>query len=125
MMTVVDTSVLIDVLRSNAQAQDVLSTAFSQGTLYASEVTRVEILAGMRSHEEHRTRLLLGVMTWIPVDKEISEVAGELGRKWLPGNQGIDSPDLIIAATTRVTGGTLLTRNIKHFPMFEGLTAPY
>ncbi len=48
---------------------------------------------------------------------------------FLLGHQGarehtIDAADLAIAATAILTGCRLLTRNIKHFPMF-GLTVPY
>ena len=31
----------------------------------------------------------------------------------------------LIAATATVSGAELWTRNVKHFPMFESLAAPY
>jgi predicted nucleic acid-binding protein len=42
-----------------------------------------------------------------------------------PGNRGIDTADLAIAATAMALDVRLLTRNVKHFPMFAGLAAPY
>ncbi|MPV37144.1 PIN domain-containing protein [Georgenia subflava] len=125
MTVVVDTSVLVDVLRGEQAAVAVLRRARSAGPLHASEVTRLEVLAGMRAQEEGATRALLDVLTWHPLDQTLAELAGELGRQWLPGNRGIDSADLAIAATTAALGARLLTRNIRHFPMFEGLTSPY
>jgi len=125
MTVVVDTSIIIDVLRGEPAAAAVLRRARTDGLLHASEVTRLEVLAGMRIHEGTATRSLLEVFTWHPLDDTIAEIAGELGRRWLPGNRGIDSADLAIAATTVALEARLVTRNIKHFPMFDGLAAPY
>jgi predicted nucleic acid-binding protein len=124
-MVVVDTSVLIDVLRGERAAAAVLREAREAGPLQASEVTRLEVLAGSRAREEDATRTLFGAFVWHPLDEGIAEIAGELGRQWLPGNSGIDSADLAIAATAVALDAQLLTRNVKHFPMFAGLSAPY
>jgi predicted nucleic acid-binding protein len=125
MMVVIDTSILIDVLRGEPAAAAVLRKAREAGPLHASEVTRSEVLAGMRAREEDATRALFGAFTWHPLDERLSEIAGELGRQWLPGNRGIDSAGLAIAATAIALDARLFTRNVKHFPMFDGLSAPY
>lgn len=120
-----DTSVLIDVLRGEATAAEVLRNARLAGPLHASEVTRLEVLAGMRPQEEAATRALLAAFIWHPLDDQVAEVAAEFGRRWLPSHRGIDSADLAIAATAALLDAALLTRNVKHFPMFSGLSAPY
>ena len=125
MTAVVDTSVLVDVLRGDPAASAALKQAREVGHLHASEITRLEVLAGMRSREERATRAVFDVFVWHPVDVHIAVIAGELGRIWLPAHRGIDSADLAIAATTMALGARLLTRNVKHFPMFVGLSAPY
>lgn len=125
MTVVVDTSILIDVLRGAASAAEVLYESRTEGPLHASEVVRLEVLAGMRPMEETATRALLNAFTWHPVNQSIAELAGELGRTWLRSNRGIDSADLAIAATTIALDARLITRNTKHFPMFPGLAAPY
>ena len=79
----------------------------------------------MRTAEETPTHALLAILDWHPLDSRVAELAGQLGRQWLPGNRGIDSADLAIAATAMLLDAPLLTRNIKHFPMFAGLSAPY
>ena len=124
-MTVVDTSVLIDVLRGNSAAADVLRNALRAGPLHGSEITRLEVLAGMRTDERAPTLGLLDILTWHPLDQRLAELAGELGRRWLPGNRGIDTADLAIAATTVALDAPLLTCNVKHFPMFPELAPPY
>lgn len=125
MSVLVDTSVLIDYLRGHPAASEVLERERSIATLHASEITRLEVLAGMRPAEEDATRALLSTLVWHPVDDQIAERAGALGRRWLPSHRGIDSADLAIAATALETGTALLTLNMRHFPMFSGLRAPY
>lgn len=125
MTVVVDTSILIDLLQGEPAAAQTLYESRGSGLLHASEVVRLEVLAGMREREEKATRALFSAFTWHPLDGRIAEIAGEPGRRWLPGNRGIDSADLVITATAIALDARLLTRNVKHFPMFGGLSAPY
>lgn len=125
MTAVVDTSVLIDYLRGHSEAGRLLEREQAASPLHASEITRLEILAGMRRSEERETTALLSVLVWHPVDRVVSEEAGSLGRRWLASHHGIDSADLAIAATALVEGARLLTLNVRHFPMFAELERPY
>ena len=125
MSVLVDTSILIDYLRGHRGAADLIEGERTAGALHASEITRLEVLAGMRSAEEVLTRSLLSTLRWHAVDTEVAEKAGELGRTWLPSHRGIDGADLAIAATAVLLDARLLTLNIRHFPMFVNLTRPY
>lgn len=125
MTALVDTSVLVDYLRGDVGAARALESRRPAGRLHASEITRLEVLAGMRPEEEGLTRSLLSTLVWHPVDGNVAELAGELGRRWLPSHHTIDGADLAIAATALLTERELLTTNIRHFPMFEGLRRPY
>lgn len=125
MPAVVDTSVLVDYLRGLPAAAEVLERERALAPLHASEITRLELLAGMRHAEEAGTRSLLSTVTWHPVDEEVAEEAGALGRRWLPSHRGIDTADLAIAATVLRCKARLLTCNVRHFPMFPDLRAPY
>ena len=125
MSVLVDTSVIIDYLRGDRGAEQALEEARSKAPLHASEMTRLEVLAGMKPNEEAGTRALLSIFIWHPVDTLIAERAGELGRRWLSSHRSIDGADLAIAATVSVTSCELLTCNVKHFPMFAGLRRPY
>jgi predicted nucleic acid-binding protein len=118
-----DTSVLIDHLRGVAAARELLRS--DPGVPHASELTRLEVLAGMRPQEADATQALLGLFAFHAVDREVAELAGVLGRRYLPAFGGIDSVDLGIAATAQRLGLELVTRNVKHFPMFPDLAPPY
>lgn len=125
MTALIDTSVLVDYLRGHQRAAELLERERAAAPLHASEMTRLEILAGMRPSEEEGTRSLLLTLVWHPVDSEVAEEAGALGRRWLPSHRAIDGADLAIAATAIRTGARLLTRNVRHFPMFANLCVPY
>jgi predicted nucleic acid-binding protein len=76
----VDSSVLIDYLRGHNGAAGLLEQERVTAPLHASEITRLEVLAGMRPSEEDGTRSLLSTLIWHPVDAEVAEEAGALGR---------------------------------------------
>ncbi|MHB1488152.1 MAG: PIN domain-containing protein [Acidimicrobiales bacterium] len=125
MRALVDTSILVDYLRGHEKAAGLLEEERAAGTLHASEIVRLELLAGMRPSEEDGTRLLLSTLHWHPIDAGVAEEAGRLGRQWLSSHNSIDAADLAIAATAALSGLRLLTLNVRHFPMFPDLRAPY
>jgi predicted nucleic acid-binding protein len=125
-LIVLDTSVIIDNLRDRDGAGDVIDAALDAGhTLAASLLTKVELLAGMRSHERKGTREVMSSLRWMGVDDEIAELAGGYARRYRGSHRGIGVVDYVIAATAEHLGGELWTRNIKHFPMFPKLVPPY
>lgn len=125
MTALVDTSILVDYLRGRPQASALLEAEVAAGALHASEITRLEVLAGMRPSEQAATRSLFASLRWHPVDELVAERAGALGRAWLPSHHTIDGADLAIAATAELLDARLLTRNVRHFPMFTELASPY
>ncbi len=127
MKVCLDTSVIIDHLRSFSPATALIEDLIQrEAELHSSTVVRTEVLAGMRPREERRTRLFLDLVEWHPVDLPASEGAGALGREHLPANNGIDTPDLLLAELARRLGAEMLTTNEKHFrEMVPGLRAPY
>ena len=121
-----DTTVLIDALRGTPTATVAIDDAFERGAeITASTISKVEVLTGMRAREKRTVRTLFRQIRWIPVDDAIAELAGEYGRVYRTSHQAIDVPDYVIAATAMRADAELWTRNVKHFPMFGGLEAPY
>ena len=127
MRLVLDTSVIIDHLRGRPRAATaIIPDALERDDeLCSSYVVRAEVLAGMRSGEDEATRDLLRLIEWYGVDEAVSESAGALGRRYLPSHPGIDVADFIVAALTIQLDAQLKTTNVKHYPMFRGLRAPY
>ena len=126
MKYVVDTSILIDHLRGQPRAVALLKRlAGDDAQLISSVIVRLEILAGMRRGEERATHRLLELIEWEPISDTECDAAAALGRAYLPANSRIDTPDLLLAEVAQRHGAELLTMNVKHFPMFPGLSAPY
>jgi len=123
MSAVVDTTVLVDHLRGVTGAVDYLSGLTSRPA--ASEISRVEVIRGLRTKERAAARQLFLLFNWIPLTVQVAEAAGELGRRWRRSHTAIDTPDLVVAATARAVNLPVATKNVKHFPMFRGLRAPY
>lgn len=123
MKVVLDTTVLIDHLRGSPLAGEYIAALGAPPS--CSEVTRIEILRGLRSEERRKAERLFALIAWIPVDDKVGRRAGELGHRWLRSHPGIGVPDLAIAATAELLEAQLGTNNLEHFPMFEGLSAPY
>lgn len=121
-MIVLDTTVLIDVLRGHRPAVEWLRSL--EDVPACSELTRVEVLRGVRHRERQPVETLMQALRWIPVDEEIARRAGSLGRSWRRSH-ALATADLVIAATAQALDAGLRTSNVLHYPMFAGLKPPY
>ena len=121
-MIVLDTTVLIDVLRGHQPARDYMGSL--DEVPVCSELTRVEVLRGIRHGERDRAETLLGALRWVAVDEQVARRAGRLGRTWRRSH-ALSTVDLVIAATAQELGAGLATSNTRHYPMFEALARPY
>ncbi len=125
-MKLLDTSVAVDHLRGIGPATELLARQVDQGqTLGSSELVRFELLAGVRPRETDALEQFFSSLLWIAVDEDVTRTAGLLARKHRKAHSGIDDVDYLIGATAIVANAELLTTNVRHFPMFEGLRAPY
>jgi predicted nucleic acid-binding protein len=123
---VVDTSVLIDHLRGDKRALNVLLSAIDrEDELWSVSVVRTEVLVGARSGEEQATERLLGQLRWLAVDNDLADAAGGMGRQFLRSHPGVDTVDYLLAAAVERLEARLLTLNVRHFPMLEGLSPAY
>lgn len=125
-MKLVDTTIGVDHLRGASAATDLLATLVSEGeTIVASEITRVELLVGVRGPELDDLETFFSALSWAPIDEEITRVAGRFAQRLRRSHSGIDAADYLIAATAVVLDADLVTTNVRHFPMIKGLKAPY
>ena len=126
MTVLVDTSVIVDHLRNDPRAVALMTDLLGSGDrVWAATPTRTEIIAGNRPHEHEPMQLLFDVMSWVDIDVDIADDAGELARRYRTSHGGIDTVDYLIAAAARSIGASLVTLNVRQFPMFPGLEAAY
>ncbi len=122
-MQLLDTSVLIDVLRGSEAATQWLGSVNEIPS--CSELTRAEVLRGVRSAERSRTERLLSALRWVSVDEPVSRRGGELARQYRRSHPGLSIVDFMIAASAQLLDANLATANVRHYPMFAGLAPPY
>jgi predicted nucleic acid-binding protein len=122
----VDSDVLIANLRGVSAARDWLVAArIDTGPLAVSVVSVTEVAGGMRSPERREVTRLLTSMRTFPVTERVAWRAAELMRAYRRSHAAIGLGDYLIAATADAEGLHLATLNVRHFPMIEGLKAPF
>ena len=119
-MIVIDTDVLIWLLRGNEKVKEMFKRAIeeTEGLLYITPVQIAEIHAGMRKKEREKTKKLLDSLLIIEIDREIGKLAGEFIKKY-GKSHSVKLADALIGAATIVRGMKLWTFNKKHYPMFN------
>lgn len=123
MPRLVDSSVVIDVLRGEPAAISYFEKLRARPCL--SVITVAEIRAGERGDKERGViDMVFANATLLPVDRSIAEAAGALMKRFSKSHR-LDTADAVIAATAQHHGLELVTLNLKHFPMFPGLPRPY
>jgi len=121
----VDSDVLIAHLRGVEAARAWLRQERAAGPVAISSVSVTEITGGMRSAERREVWQLLGSFRVEPVTSHAAGRAGEFMRTYRRSHNGIGIADYLIAGTADIRGLQLATLNLRHFPMFENLTAPF
>ena len=121
-MIVADTDVLIDFLAGQGGGADAGSRELRDGALHTTAVTRFEMLSGARTTRQRAAVLkLLAAVPALPVDEAAADAAAEVRRALDSRGEGIGMADSLIAGTVIRHGGTLLTRNRRHFSRVDGL----
>jgi predicted nucleic acid-binding protein len=123
MTVLLDSDVIVDYLRGLPAAGRYIDGLTVTPT--CSEVSRVEVLRGMRSQERRVTERFLATIRWVGVDEEISTLAGNLGRRFRRSHVALGVADLLIGATAERLELPLATLNVRHFPMFPSLEPAY
>ncbi len=115
-----DTSVVIDLLRGRPGAVDRLRSARDAGDLpYVCAVTVEETVRGLRESEEAPTRRLFAGLRTAPLDDEEGWQAGEWRRRFAARGQTLSQADCLVAAAALSVGARLATGNSRDFPMDE------
>jgi predicted nucleic acid-binding protein len=117
-MLLLDTNILIDVLRGEAVA---LTWLEQQGEAQISVITWIEVLVGCRTGETQAVETWLESFPRLPLGDAVARESVRLRQQ-----HGLKVPDAIILATARCADLTLATRNSRDFPLeLGGVLHPY
>ena len=121
---VLDSSVLIDVGRGDALAVAFVRDAAASAEIWSITPVRTEVLWNLHPDEVTRTRSLFESIFWLDVTASIADRAGAFGQRY-GRSHSLDVVDATLAAAAEEISGDVVTRNVRDFPMFPGLTRPY
>ncbi|HEY7732826.1 MAG TPA: type II toxin-antitoxin system VapC family toxin [Gaiellaceae bacterium] len=115
-----DTTVLIDLLRGKPAAAERLRGLQRGGDLVWTSVVNVEEIArGLRPGEEQPAQRLLSGLRLAPLDEAEGWRAGTWRRDFAARGITLAQADCLVAAAALGVGGRLATGNPRHFPMPE------
>ena len=120
-LVLVDTDILVDVARGVQAAADFLEAKGASVDLAVCCVSEMELIVGCRNKAE-LTQLeeFLSRYHRIRLTPDVGDQAIELMRQFRLSH-GLLIPDALIAATAKVTGCDLLTRNRRHYDYIPGV----
>jgi predicted nucleic acid-binding protein len=120
MQLLLDTSVLIDVLRTRNRRREQLAELVRAGHILTTTVVNVaELYSGMRDGEEGSTEAFLSGLHCFDLTGTAARVAGELKFEWSRKGRTLALADTIVAAIAIENGCQLFTDNRRDFPMTE------
>jgi len=126
-----DTTVCLDLLRTNAPGIRRKLVAHSKSTIGLSIVTVCELQYGieiravhhplLRAREEHLLRMILVPFDVFPLDHRVVAAYGKVRAHLVQAGQPIGALDTLIAAQAVSLGAVLVTSNRKEFQRVPGL----
>ena len=115
-----DTSVIIDALNDKRGRRAFLLGLVKQGHLLACcPINITEVYAGLRAKEEAATEEFLRSLEYYHLTWPVARLAGLLKRDYRRKGTTITVADATVAAVALVHELTLMTDNVKDFPMRE------
>lgn len=115
-----DSTVLIDVLRGGSATQRLVELQASGGAPpFVCAVNVEEVWRGARPPEIEGIRNLLTGLRIAPLDVPEGELAGRWRREFAERGATLSQADCLIAAAAVGVGARLATGNPGHFPMAE------
>ena len=116
-LLLLDTTVLIDVLRGKPAATRLLATRRSSTVPVTSAINVEEIVRGVRPTEQATADRLFAGLRVLPIGRAEAELAGAWRRQFAASGVTLHQADCLIAAAATQAGARLATANVKDFPM--------
>lgn len=116
-MYLIDTDILIWVLRGNKKYEEFLEKLKNRDQLSISTVTIAEIFKNIYPSEIIKTENILDEFQIWDVTSAIAKQGGLYWKEYSKNLKNLNLTDCLIAATVTIHDLTLATLNTKHFPM--------
>lgn len=105
-----DTNALIDMYRGKDSIKPYFDSMLDETLIpFVSVITEAELWRGLRTEELERHELLMSYFVSLPLDSEMSRLAGAWMQKY--ASVGLGWMDAFISATGKIANVTILTRD--------------
>ena len=124
---IIDTDILIDLLREKKEAQIIIKDLEKKGlVLCTTVVNEFELYIGVHKSTKRKagllaTKNLLNELVIFPLTPRAAQKAGHIYAHLETKGQAIGISDALIAGIALTKGLSLVTRNAAHFGKIEGL----
>lgn len=112
-----DSNVLIRFLKSEEPDKSFLGELLKRNELFISPINIAEAKAKATKEQEQDLNEFLRLGTTLLIDEELGFVAGDYRREFSSKTKRVYLLDCFIAATCRVHSLTLITNDLKDYPM--------
>lgn len=120
-MTIADTDVLIDYLAGKGE-HEAVERLLRRGVLRTTVITRFELLSGAKNPKQLSVLYqLLEAVPSLGLDEAAADAASEIRRSLERAGNAVGMADSLIAGIVISQGGSLLTRNRRHFERIPGI----
>lgn len=120
MTILLDTTVIIDVLRDRRERRNLLRELLQGGhTLACCGINVTEVYAGMRPHEAGTVASLFRRLEYVEISSVAAQNAGRMMQEWRSKGRTLSLPDAVVAAVALSAGLALATDNARDFPMTD------
>lgn len=121
LMYLVDTNIVIDALKGKRGRLEFLQRLSRSEVLAFCGVVVAELFAGFNSQAEiaEARLILLDAIVYVEASQRAAELAGSLQHQYKKKGISLSLQDVTVAAVAITSGHTLVTDNMKHFPMPE------
>lgn len=116
-MYLLDTDLLIWVLRGRSEVVEKISLLKTESKLSISVITIAEVFQNIFPSEITETEKYINLHVIFDVDAKIAKAGGLYWREHKKKLKNLSLTDCLIAATAKSYSSTLVTLNTKHFPM--------
>lgn len=118
-----DTSFVIDLIRGRGDVEAALDGSSVE---YVSSVTVMELWEGIHltsstNEERDRVKRCLSDVEELPFDRDCATEAGRLNAELIKDGTPVDETDVMLGATALVHDQPVLTRNVEHFEVIDGV----